>query len=148
MAKYYPRTEKKFFKNVNYTKFFAKEYRAQRKRQDGQVYQAKLRISSIPRSNTTLCVTLLDTQRTKVAKSRSPAGQPVLAPIQTREFLTHFQMDLMDIRNLPLTCSCHCKHNWIFHMIDRFSKNSYLLLTEFEVRTVSYGPSFFFALGP
>ena len=43
-----------------------KEYCAQRKRQDGQVYQAKLRISSIPRSNTTLCVTLLDTQRSKV----------------------------------------------------------------------------------
>lgn len=39
---------------------------AQRKRQDGQVYQAKLRISSIPRGNTTLCVTLLDTRRTKV----------------------------------------------------------------------------------
>ena len=42
------------------------EYCTQRKRQDGQVYQAKLRISSIPRSNTTLCVTLLNTRRTKV----------------------------------------------------------------------------------
>ena len=31
----------------------------------GQVYQAKLRVS-IPRSNTTLCGTLLDTRRTKV----------------------------------------------------------------------------------
>ena len=66
-GKYYPRTEKKLFKNVNYTKFFAKpiEYCAQRKTQDGQVYQEKLRVS-IPRSNTTLCVTLLDTRRTKV----------------------------------------------------------------------------------
>ena len=42
------------------------EYCAQWKRQDRQVYQAKLRFSSIPRSNTTLCVTLLDTRRTKV----------------------------------------------------------------------------------
>ena len=42
------------------------EYCVQRKRENGQVYHAKLRISSIPRGNTTLCVSLLDTQRTKV----------------------------------------------------------------------------------
>ena len=50
--------------------------------------------------------------------------QPVLAPIQAREFLTHLQMDLMDRRNLPCTCSCHCKHNWIVYMIDHFTKYS------------------------
>ena len=50
--------------------------------------------------------------------------QPVLAPIQAREFLTHLQMDLMDLRNLPCTCSCHRKHNWILHMIDHFTKYS------------------------
>ena len=50
--------------------------------------------------------------------------QPVLAPIQAREFLTHLQMDLKDLTNLPCTCSCHCKHNWILHMIDHFTKYS------------------------
>ena len=50
--------------------------------------------------------------------------QPVLAPIQAIEFLTHLQMDLMDLTNLPCTCSCHCKHNWILHMIDHFTKYS------------------------
>ena len=50
--------------------------------------------------------------------------QPVLAPIQAREFLTNLQMDLMDLRNLPCTCSCHCKHNWILYMIDHFTKYS------------------------
>ena len=50
--------------------------------------------------------------------------QPVLAPIQEREFLTHLQMDLMDLRNLPCTCSYHRKHNWILHMIDHFTKYS------------------------
>ena len=50
--------------------------------------------------------------------------QPVLAPIQAREFLTHFQMDLMDLRNLPCTYLCHRKHNWILHMIDHFAKYS------------------------
>ena len=122
MAKYYPRTEKKFFKNVNYTKFFAKEYCAQRKRQDGQVYEAKLRISSIPRSNTTLCVLRSIHKEQKSITSRQK--QPVLAPIQAREFLTHLQMNLMDLRNLPCTCSCHRKHKWILHMIDHFTKYS------------------------
>ena len=35
--------------------------------------------------------------------------QPVIAPIQTRGFLTHLQMDLMDLKNLPCTCACHRK---------------------------------------
>ena len=47
------------------------EYCAQWKRQDGQVYQAKLQFSSIPRSNTTLCVTLLDTRRTKFDRQQA-----------------------------------------------------------------------------
>ena len=34
--------------------------------------------------------------------------QHVLAPIQARGFLTHLQMDLMDLRNLP--CTCHHKN--------------------------------------
>ena len=50
--------------------------------------------------------------------------QPVLAPIQAREFPTHLQMDLIDHRNVPCTCSCHRKHNWILHMIDHFTKYS------------------------
>ena len=41
------------------------EYCVQSKSQDRQVYQVKLRVS-IPRSNTTLCVTLRSTRRTKV----------------------------------------------------------------------------------
>ena len=49
--------------------------------------------------------------------------QPILAPIQARVFLTHLQMDLMDLRNLPCICSCHRKHNWILHMIDHFTKS-------------------------
>ena len=57
-------------------------------------------------------------------KSLSPAGKNVLAPIQAREFLTHFQIDLMDLRNLPCTYLCHRKHNWILHMIDHFAKYS------------------------
>ena len=54
----------------------------------------------------------------------SRQNQPVLASIQAREFLTHLQMDLMDLRNLPCTCSCHRKHSWILHMIDHFIKYS------------------------
>ena len=50
--------------------------------------------------------------------------KPVLAPIQAREFLTHLQMDLIDLRNVPCTFSCHHKRNWIFHMIDHFTKYS------------------------
>ena len=52
--------------------------------------------------------------------------QPLLAPIQARGFLTHLQMALMDLRNLPCTCSCNRKHNWILHMIDLFTKYSWL----------------------
>ena len=52
--------------------------------------------------------------------------QPVLAPIQARGCRTHVQMDLMDLRNVPCRCSCHRKHDWILHMIDHFTKYSWL----------------------
>ena len=52
--------------------------------------------------------------------------QPVLDSIQAREFLTHLQMDLMDLRNLSNICSCHRKHNLILHVIDHFTKYSWL----------------------
>ena len=48
--------------------------------------------------------------------------QPVVAPLQATEFLTHLQMDLMDLRNLPCTCSGHRKDNWILHITDHFTK--------------------------
>ena len=37
-------------------------------------------------------------------------------------------MDLMHLRNLPCTCSCHRKHNCILHMhmIDHFTKYSWV----------------------
>ena len=76
------------------------EYCAQRKRQDGQVYQAKLRISSIPRSNTS---SIHEEQKSITSRQK----QAMLAPIQARKFLLHLQMDIMDLRNLP--CSCHRK---------------------------------------
>ena len=127
VAKYYPQERKRNCSKMSTTPGSLPnpfENCAQRKRQDRQVYQAKLRISSIPRSNTTLCVTLLhDTRRTKV-DHKYRQKQPVLAPIQGREFLTHLQMDLIDLRNLPCTCSCHPKHSWILHMIDHFTKYS------------------------
>ena len=63
-----------------------------------------------------------DEQKSIISKQT----QPVLASIQARGFLTHLQMDLMDLRNLPCTCSCHRKHNWIIHIIDHFTKYSWL----------------------
>ena len=50
--------------------------------------------------------------------------QPVLAFIQGREFLTHLQMDLMDLRNLQSTCSCHRNTLGFSNMIDHFTKYS------------------------
>ena len=130
MAIYHPRTEKKLFKNVNYTKASSLpnplEYCAQRKRQDGQVYQAKLRVS-IPTSNTTLCVTLLNTRRTNVDHQQTKIACP--SPYSSKRiFLTHLQMDIMDLRNSPCACSCHRKHtvNRILHMINHFTKYSWL----------------------
>ena len=99
MAKYYARTEKKISSKMSTTPSYLPgpfEYCAQRKRQDGPVYQAKLRVR-IPKSKTTLCVNLLNARRTKVDYQQ--AKQPVIAPMQARGFLTHSQMDLMDLRN-------------------------------------------------
>ena len=50
--------------------------------------------------------------------------QPVLAPVQARGFLTHLQMDLMDLRNLPYIymfmssqTQLDSPHDWSFHKI-------------------------------
>ena len=75
-------------------------------------------------------------EKQKLITSRQK--QSVLAPIQAREFLTHLQMDLMDLRNLPCTCSCHRKQNWILHMIDHFTK--YSEEEEEEPKRACYSP--------
>ena len=45
-------------------------------------------------------------------------------PIRTGKFLEHVEIDLIDFRNLP--CECNSKHNWVLHVIDHFSKYSWL----------------------
>ena len=126
MAKYYPRTEKKLFKNINYTKLFGKPIRILRtkeKTRSMDKYIKRNYESVVSQEVIQLFVSLCSIhEEQKSITSRQK--QPVLAPIQAREFLTHLQMDLMDLRNLPCTCSCHCKHNWILHMIDHFTKYS------------------------
>ena len=45
-------------------------------------------------------------------------------PITTGKFLEHVEIDLMDFHNLP--CECNSKRNWVLHVIDHFSKYSWL----------------------
>ena len=45
-------------------------------------------------------------------------------PITTGKFLEHVEIDLIDFRNLP--CKCNSTHNWVLHVIDHFSKYSWL----------------------
>lgn len=42
----------------------------------------------------------------------------------TGKFLEHVEIDLIDFRNLP--CEFNSKHNWVTHVIDHFSKYSWL----------------------
>ena len=50
--------------------------------------------------------------------------RPISRPIQANDFLSHIQFDLMDFRNL--TCSCGKNHQWLLHVIDHYSKFSWL----------------------
>lgn len=50
--------------------------------------------------------------------------KPVIKPLAADGFLKHVEIDLIDFRNLP--CSCNPKHNWVLHVVDHFSKFSWL----------------------
>ena len=50
--------------------------------------------------------------------------KPITNPIKANQFLAHVQVDLIDFRNLP--CECHSKHNWVLHVVDHFSKYSWM----------------------
>ena len=125
MAKHYTRTEKNLLRNVNYTKLFAKPIRILRTKEETRWTSLSSETTSpYPRKqNNSLCKSGQCTKN----KSRLPAGKTACdSPYASKGFLTHSQMDLMDLRNLPCTCSCHRKHNWILHMIDHFTKYSWL----------------------
>ena len=46
-------------------------------------------------------------------------------PITTGKFLEHVEIDLIDFRSLP--CERNSKHNWVLHVIDHFSKYSWMM---------------------
>ena len=50
--------------------------------------------------------------------------KPITNPIRANQFLAHVQMDLIDFRNLP--CECQSRHNWALHIVDHFSKYSWM----------------------
>ena len=55
----------------------------------------------------------------------SHSKKPVTNPIKANYFLAHVQVDLIDFCNLP--CKCQSKHNWVLHVVDHFSKYSWML---------------------
>ena len=50
--------------------------------------------------------------------------KPITSPIKANHFLAHVQVDLIDFRNLP--CECQSGHKWVLHIVDHFSKYSWL----------------------
>ena len=48
----------------------------------------------------------------------------VLHPLQGNNFLAHVVIDLIDFRNLP--CNCRRTNQWLLHVIDHFSKFTWL----------------------
>ena len=50
--------------------------------------------------------------------------KPVVHPIIANKFLSHVQIDLIDMRRLP--CSCSERHKWILHITDHHTKFSWL----------------------
>ena len=50
--------------------------------------------------------------------------KPITNPIKANQFLAHVQVDLIDFRNLP--CECQSRHNWVLHVVDHFSKYSWM----------------------
>lgn len=50
--------------------------------------------------------------------------KPILTPIKANQFLGHVEMDLIDFRNLP--CECHLRHLWVVHVVDHYTKFSWL----------------------
>lgn len=54
----------------------------------------------------------------------SHCNRKIQHPIQSSAFMSHLELDLMDIRKIP--CKCNKKHNWIFHAVDHHSKFSWL----------------------
>ena len=51
--------------------------------------------------------------------------KPITSPMKANYFLAHVQVDLIDFRNLP--CECQSGHKWVLHIVDHFSKYSWLL---------------------
>ena len=54
----------------------------------------------------------------------SHSKKPITNPIKANQFFAHVQVDLIDFRNLP--CECQSKHNWVLHIVDHFSKLSWM----------------------
>ena len=54
----------------------------------------------------------------------SDSKKPITNPIKANQFLAHVQVDLIDFHNLP--CDCQSKHNWVLHVVDHFSKYSWM----------------------
>ena len=50
--------------------------------------------------------------------------KPVIKPIMATGFLRHVEIDLIDFRNLPY--ACNPSHKWVLHVVDHFSKFSWL----------------------
>ena len=50
--------------------------------------------------------------------------KPITNPIKANQFLAHAQVDLIDFRTLP--CECQSRHNWVLHIVDHFSKYSWM----------------------
>ena len=51
--------------------------------------------------------------------------KPVVKPIAADGFLMHVEIDLTDFRNLH--CSCSPSHNWVLHINNHYSKDSWLI---------------------
>ena len=116
--------KEKCSKNVNYTKFFAKPIRILHTKEETRWTSISSETTSpYPKKQNN---SLFQSAQCTKNKSRLPAGKTACANPYERGFLTHLQMDLMDLRNLPCTCSCHRRHNWILHMIDHETKYSWL----------------------
>ena len=50
--------------------------------------------------------------------------KPIIKPILASGFLSHVEIDLIDFRNL--LCACTRSHKWVLHVVDHYSKFSWL----------------------
>ena len=92
-----------------------------RKRQDGKLPKELLHRSLSRRIKHFASLCKLHQEQKSVTNH---CKKPILTPIKANQFLGYIQMDLIDFCNLP--CECHLWHLWALHVVDYYTKFSWL----------------------